>query len=195
MIDHQFITGFVLAGGESRRMGVDKGMLSHNGKPMIEHVIQALLPHAKPIFILANNDNFNHFGYPVFSDQIKNSGPISGICNGLTISNTEWNIFVSCDSPFITPELISFLITQSNGYEAVVPSYKGKIYPLTAIYKSSCLVVFKNLLEQKKLRVKDALPLLNVKTVELSDDLPFFHEKLLININTPEDYEKHKNYC
>ncbi len=55
--------------------------------------------------------------------------------------------------------------------------------------------MFKNLLEQKKLRVKDALPLLNVKTVELSDDLPFFHEKLLININTPEDYEKHKHYC
>lgn len=190
----QQITGFVLAGGKSRRMGVDKATLNINNKPMIEHAISTLLACTKSIILLANNEDYNRFGYPVFPDKIKDSGPISGICNGLMISNTTWNVFISCDSPFINPQLISYLISRSNSFDAVIPSYKGTTYPLTALYNLSCLPVFKSHLEQKKLRVKDALSLLNVNIVELGPDLPFFNEKLLTNINTPEDFEKHKHY-
>ena len=195
MTNQQSITGFVLAGGESRRMGVDKGTLSLNGKSMIEHVIQALTPCTKSITILANTNKFNRLGYPVFSDDIKNSGPLAGICKGISISNTEWNAFVCCDSPFISTEFISFLISQKEGFEAVVPTYKGKIYPLSAIYKRSTLSVFQSQLDHQKLRVKDALLSLNVKTIELTDELSFFNEKLLTNINTPQDFEKHTHYC
>lgn len=195
MTNQQSITGFVLAGGESRRMGVDKGTMKLNGKPMIEHAIQALIPCTKPIIILANTNKFNHFGYPVFSDDIKNSGPLAGICKGLSISNTEWNAFVCCDSPYINTELISFLISQKEDFEAVVPSYKGRIYPLSAIYKLSTLSVFQNQLDHQKLRVKDALLSINVKTIELTEEMPFFNKKLLTNINTPEDFEKHTHYC
>ncbi|MBL6663341.1 MAG: molybdenum cofactor guanylyltransferase [Flavobacteriales bacterium] len=195
MTQEQELTAYVLAGGKSSRMGQDKGLLFLNGTPMVKYVLNALKNHAQSIVILANNDSYNHFGHPVFKDEVKNSGPLSGLCKGLSISKTDWNIFLSCDNPHIHSDFISFLISKKEGYQAVVPYYKNKSYPLTAVYHTSCFEVFNNQLKNKKLKVKEALSLIKVKLIDVHNDYPLFNEKLLTNINTPEDFEKHKNYC
>jgi len=191
----QIPTGFILAGGKAKRLnGVDKGLLKIQGKSMIEHTINTLKKCTHPIIILSNNNNYKSFGYPIFADEVKNSGPLSGICKGLSITNTDWNVFMTCDSPFVKQELVQFLINQTANHQAIIPSYKGKIYPLNALYHRSSLGVFKNQLNNKHLKVKDALVFLKVKTVELNEEHPFFNQKSLTNINTFEEYEKYRYY-
>ena len=151
------ITGFVLAGGKSTRMGRDKGLIVLNNKRMVEFAIQALKPICRSIIILSNQEEYKALGYPVYPDTIKNKGPLAGICTGLSITETSWNVFTCCDSPFVTPTLFSFLLNESKGYEAVVPWYDGKVYPLTAAYHASCLKPFEKQVQNEKLKVKEAI--------------------------------------
>ncbi len=192
-IDIKHTTGFVLAGGNSRRMGRDKGLILMDGEPMIQHSIQALKPLCKNIIILANTDNYSNIGYPVYKDHVKDSGPLAGICTGLSISKTDHNIFVSCDSPFVTTELISLLLKHSNNFDAVVPSYENKLFPLTAIYKRSCLNIFENRLKRRLLKVKEATKFVNTNIIELTSAIPFIDKKILTNINTPEELENNNS--
>ena len=73
------ITGIILSGGKSLRMGQDKGLMSLDGKFMIEHVIDHIKPLCKQILISANQEEYHKFGYPVVRDEIKDIGPAGGI--------------------------------------------------------------------------------------------------------------------
>lgn len=194
MIQQQQITGFVLAGGKSSRMGRDKGTTLLNGKQMIEYAIDALKPVCTNLVILANQDYYGSLGYPVYKDLVKDCGPLAGICTGLSATKTQLNVFVTCDAPFVSSSLLLFLVGEIRYYDAVVPIYGNKIYPLTAVYKKSCLPVFKESLAQRKLKVKEAIGLMNTKKVELTTELPFFNHKTLTNINTPKELQKNEYY-
>lgn len=74
------VGAIILAGGKSSRMGVDKGLMLLNEKPMVQHVIDAVKLVADEIIIVANNKEYKQFGYTVISDEIENAGPLAGIC-------------------------------------------------------------------------------------------------------------------
>jgi molybdopterin-guanine dinucleotide biosynthesis protein A len=181
------ITGLLLAGGASSRMGCDKALLHLNGKAMIEYSIDALKPVCTNIAIIANNEQYRKFGYPVYADLIQDKGPLAGICTGLTVSQTDLNIIMSCDSPFITDELLSFIVKQADGFDVAVPCFQGEVYPLTAVYKKVCLKTFEAQLKKNILSVKEALQQVKTKYVNMTFDLKFFTYKMLSNINTIED--------
>ncbi|MEO6902558.1 MAG: NTP transferase domain-containing protein [Bacteroidia bacterium] len=77
------ITGIVLAREKSSGMGTDKGLTLLNGKPMMEHILNALFPCVNDILIVANNQNYTTFGYPIYEDVIKDCGPMGGTYTGL----------------------------------------------------------------------------------------------------------------
>ena len=83
------ITGIILAGGQSSRMGSDKGLISFNGSLFIEHVIKALKPLVKNIIIVSNNPDYDTFGYKRVSDLI--NFPLmyssANICNLYSLLN------------------------------------------------------------------------------------------------------------
>ena len=90
------ITGIILAGGKSSRMGTDKGLLLLNGKPMVKYVIDVLSKVTSKIIIIANNDEYKQFGYKVYSDLIKDKGPVGGIYTAMNYTNSNTNICISC---------------------------------------------------------------------------------------------------
>ena len=100
------ITGVILAGGKSSRMGTDKGVLELNGKKIIEHIIYSIKPVVDEIIIISNSNNYDYLGFKVYSDIIKERGPLAGIHTALTHTTTERNLIVSCDIPFINSELL-----------------------------------------------------------------------------------------
>jgi molybdopterin-guanine dinucleotide biosynthesis protein A len=82
------ITGLILAGGKSSRMGEDKGFLLRNGKPFIQYSIDALTPLVSEIIIVSDHPKYDVFRLKRINDITKNSGPVAGICSGLEASST-----------------------------------------------------------------------------------------------------------
>lgn len=103
------ISGLILAGGRSSRMGGnDKGLLNLLDRPMIEHVIQSLEPQVDQILISANRhiEQYQKYGYQVLLDDYDDfRGPLAGMARGLSQSNSEYLLTVPCDGPMLPSDL------------------------------------------------------------------------------------------
>ena len=187
------ITGIILAGGKSSRMGTDKGMILLNGKKFIEHIINALSPNVNQIIIIANNDNYNELGYKVYKDLIEDSGPLGGIYTGLKLSTTEKNIVLSCDTPFITTEFIKFIISNSNDSEITVPVFKNNTEPLCAVYSKNITQNIYDLIVNNELKMQNVLKKFKTKELQINSNHTMFSENLFQNINTPQELNSQNN--
>lgn len=180
----------ILAGGKSSRMGQDKGLMLINEKPLIKHVIDECELFSKNIIIISNNEDYQQFGYPVYSDLIKDIGPIGGIYTGLTKSEHELNFVVSCDTPFINVKLIEKLNGLIDSNEIVIPSFNGRLNPLMGFYKKAILSAIKKQIEQKVYKVMLAIEDSKLLKVDVSDR----NEKEFLNLNDKNDILKIENF-
>lgn len=181
------ITAIILAGGKSSRMGRDKGLVNLNGKAMISHVLASVRHIANNIIIVANNNKYNQFGYIVYGDILKDCGPMGGIYSGLTYSTTENNLVISCDIPFISTELLGYIVKNSYDCDIAIPVHNEKLEPLCAIYSKKCVQKLKDLLLKKELKMHDALSNFHVKQIIISPQQNFYSEKLFQNINSKDE--------
>lgn len=114
MLGRETITGLVLAGGQGRRMGgLDKGLQPLDGRPLVEHALQALAPQVGPLLISANRhlDIYRRFGHPVWPDDLPGQpGPLAGLLAGLSHCTTPWLVSVPCDSPRLPAHLVAELM-------------------------------------------------------------------------------------
>lgn len=180
------ITSIILAGGKSSRMGEDKGFVHLKGKYMIQYVIDVARNISDNILIISNNSEYRSFGYTVFSDIIRQCGPLGGIYTGLVHSQTESNLILCCDLPFITENAVKYIIGKSKGYDVTVPVIDGKMEPLCALYQKRCSEKFKESLLRKELKISDVVKTLNTNMVDITSrkniGIGAFR-----NINTPSD--------
>ena len=97
------ITGVILAGGRGRRLGgVDKGLVEHRGRPLVEWVLETLRPQVGGIVINANRsqDRYRTYDWPVISDRLEGfQGPLAGIAGALATVSTPWIMTLPCDGP------------------------------------------------------------------------------------------------
>lgn len=104
------VTGLVLAGGLGRRMGgEDKGLVPLAGRPMVEHVLDALRPQVGAILINANRnrERYAQYRYPVITDTLDGFlGPLAGVLSALPHVATEFMVTVPCDAPLVAPDLV-----------------------------------------------------------------------------------------
>lgn len=107
------ISAVILAGGKARRMeGRDKGLQLLGEKPLVEHILERLTPQIHNISINANRnqDAYAQWGYPVFSDELPDfQGPLSGMLTALSRAETNFVLFVPCDTPFFPLNLLEKL--------------------------------------------------------------------------------------
>lgn len=107
------INAVILAGGQARRMGgVDKGLQLWQGKPLVEHCYQRLLPQIEHISINANRNfaEYEKLGLPVFADELADfQGPLSGMLTALKRAETDFVLFVPCDCPNLPLNLLEKL--------------------------------------------------------------------------------------
>lgn len=181
------MTGIILAGGKSSRMGEDKGFLKIGKKTYTEILINTLNNIFDDVIIIANNQDYNQFGIPVFEDLYTNKGPLAGIFTGLKKSKTDINFFIPCDSPFLNEQLIKQLMVDVNNHDAVIPTFNNRVYPLTAFYSKTCIPQFEDALINNRLKVKAEIENINHKLVAFGNEF----EKNFINFNSPEDISKY----
>jgi len=187
MIGKKDITGIILAGGKSSRMGSDKGFLELNNKPFVQYSIDAVTPLVSKIIIVSDHSTYDSFGLTRVTDHIKDAGPISGIYSGLEASDTEYNLILSCDIPLITSEVLEKLIHEIDSTTEIIQAESnGKSMPLVALYKRSVKTKFLELLQNEERRLRIAVKQCNFKNVALDKT----NEKATMNINTKEDFKQ-----
>ncbi len=181
------ITGIILAGGKSSRMGTDKGFISYQNKPFTAAIIQALEPIVTNIILVSNHSKYDIFKYTRVPDLVENSGPVAGIYTGLEFSKTTYNLVLSCDVPLVKTDLLQRLVQEiETGYDVVQFTSQGKTTPLIALYNKHCSEHFKKELEEGEKRLLKVLDKLNVKTLTVHAE----DEVYLKNINTPNELKE-----
>ena len=196
-------SGIILCGGQSRRMGQDKGSLIIKDKPMIKYILSTLNNEMDEVIIVLNDieriDKYMEFIDPqdynyelIFTeDKIKNKGPISGILTGLENISTDYAIVFPCDNPFVTKKTIQTLFNEiEENIQAVVPYHddKNKLKtsePLHSIYNKNIVPIIKDLILKDSLHIKGAIEKIDTKFV-LIDNKKIL-KKEFRNLNRPED--------
>jgi molybdopterin-guanine dinucleotide biosynthesis protein A len=187
----QKITGIVLAGGESSRMGVDKSLLKWKGKTLTEHVIDTLNPLCNKVVISSNKKVYDFTGCETWPDEIAQQAPIIGIYSCLKRSETEINLVLSCDMPLITAELLKLLINSSHNYSLVVPVHdNGMIEPLCGVYKRTIIPVMEKCILDENLSMHKFLEACDTLYFKIDNESEFYSTQLFSNINTRDDLAK-----
>jgi len=184
------ITGIIIAGGKSSRMGTDKGFLMLDGDSFMSRIIKALKPLVTDIIIVSNNTDYDVFNLKRVDDIILDAGPLAGLYSGLYHSNTENNIVLSCDVPLINTTILKTLTIQvSEDIDVVQIESNHKTMPLIALYKKQCMQQCLELLEQGERRLRFAVSQFKTKTIVLDQHL----EQYVKNINTINQLNAIKN--
>ena len=183
------VTGIILSGGKSTRMGQDKGLLELNGKPMIQHVIDHIDPICDQILISTNEKKYEDFGFPVYKDVITDIGPAGGIISCLDHSANNKNLIISCDLPYTSTNFIRKLLDLSSDYEITLPKYGPHLQPLCAVYSKRVYKTFKECVTMGVYSLKSIIMEFQVQVIE-QDAIPEFDfSKELNNINSKDDLE------
>lgn len=189
VINKKKVSGIILSGGKSSRMGSEKGLKIFRGKPLVEYAIEALSPYCGNLILSTNNPSYyKKYELIKIGDEIENIGPMGGIYSCLKKSSTNINIFLSCDMPFVDSNLIKYLMENIDvDIDALVPVHGGnKVEPLCAYYHSGLLSTLKSFVEIKNYKLMDFLDSINTKKLTM-EDWRGYNELYFSNFNTPED--------
>jgi molybdopterin-guanine dinucleotide biosynthesis protein A len=183
------ITGIILSGGKSVRMGENKAFIEVEGIPIINR-IQSLFEKLFEEIIIATNQKelFKNFDAKIYSDLIPNRGVLGGLYTGLFYSSFPYSFCVACDMPFLKKSVIEYLIQSIRDEDVIVPKTKDGLQPLHAIYSKNCLKPIKKIIELGKYKIIDFYTMVKIKIIEEDEfsSLDLKRESF-INVNTPEE--------
>ncbi len=181
------ITGIILAGGASRRMGKDKGLCLYNGKELISYSIEILKPICDSIIISSNSpEDYLKFGLQIVEDEIKSIGPIGGIYSCLNQSANTHNLVLSCDTPYIQKESMAYILSNSKGFDIVIPQHRNSYFePLAGYYSSRIVPQIENSIQNKDYKLINLFAKVKFRSIstEVIPGLSLQYK----NLNTPED--------
>ena len=194
------MTGIVLCGGRSTRMGQDKASLRCGDETLLERAVRVVKEVADEVIVVARpvEDRDTGGGNPVLGlpvvlvhDPIADLGPLAGIAAGLSASTTDLNIVIACDMPLIRAAVLRRLLDLRGNADICLAVIDGRASPLCAVYRSSVAVAARQLLAAGERRVMRLLDQVQTKRVDaavfrdLDPDLDSF-----LSCNTPEDLRK-----
>jgi molybdenum cofactor guanylyltransferase len=189
------VEGFILGGGESSRMGVNKGLLEIDGVAVIVRTARVVQSVAGSACVVGGAELYRELGLRVIADDWPSAGPLGGIGTALRASEAEWNLIVACDLPYLTKPWLEFLVARAHASVAgaVVPMNERGAEPLCAMYHARCEGAIRGALEAGTRKVTEGLAQVQVEYLEPAEWKCFDSEGLLFkNMNTPADYEEAK---
>lgn len=199
------VTGTILAGGYSQRMGSDKALLELGGQPVIARVATELAEITDSVLIACGEQErkeYSFLQYPLVVDRYPGCGPLAGIHAAMSCSATEWILVVACDLPFASANFMrhmigaleqgistDILVAATEVRAIVAVSESGRVQPLLGLYHKDVLPSLEAALRSHKLRVMDWLETMNVLYVtEIHESGSPDSTYTLLNMNTPEEY-------
>ncbi|AMV71213.1 bifunctional molybdopterin-guanine dinucleotide biosynthesis protein MobA/MobB [Desulfuromonas sp. DDH964] len=182
------VTGVLLAGGKSRRMGRDKALLELQGEPLFERALALLQDYFPRVLIAGDRPDLARPEVPALADHYPGSA-LGGIHTGLRAAATEWIFVVPCDMPFPDQRIVEALLRLRPGADAVVPRTAHGYEPVFALYHKNCLALMEAQLNQGRFRINELYTQLRLNVLD-GEQLPPGWQRSLTNLNTPEQYTR-----
>jgi molybdopterin-guanine dinucleotide biosynthesis protein A len=186
------VTGFVLAGGKSTRMGSDKAFLEFGDETLLSRALQQVSAVAQEVKIVGQAEKLGGFGVTV-EDLYPERGPLGGIHGALTSTSTELNLMLAVDMPFVEATFLEYLIAQAreSGAVVTVPHAGGGFQPLCAIYRREFAAVAEESLREGRNKINPLFERVATRVIEESELVRAgFSAEMFRNLNTPQDFEE-----
>jgi molybdenum cofactor guanylyltransferase len=187
------VVGFILAGGKSTRMGMDKAFVGFDGCTLLARALDLVHSVTSNVYIVGAQEKFSGFA-PVVEDIFHDRGPLGGIHAALRSSVTELNLMLAVDMPFVTSPFLQYLISEARaagGASVVVPRSDDRWQPLCAVYRGS----FADAAEMSLLAGRNKIDLLfdeaETRVIGKAElDRMGFSSSIFRNLNTLEELEE-----
>jgi molybdenum cofactor guanylyltransferase len=192
------VGGYILAGGGSTRFGRDKALVVIGGKPMLARMIELLQSVPMKGKVIAAREKYSALGAEIIEDRWPGEGPLGGIITALedaakSAARPEWNVILSCDMPFLTPEWTRYVATRAarSAAQVILPHSTGGPEPLCACWRTDAAETLRVAFEKGVRKVTDGVALLRSEVLDETDWKRFDSAgRLFWNMNTAADFEE-----
>ena len=184
------VTAFILAGGRSARMGQDKSDLVLDGQTLLERAEKLVRGVSERVRVCGPQDKL---GAAAVEDAFPGQGPLAGIHAALKASDTDLNLILAVDTPFVRPEFLEILIAEaaSSGAVVTVPFVGGRYHPLCGVYRREFAGLAESALRSRNNKIELLFPETSVRTVTDAEITKLaFDARMFDNLNTPADFER-----
>jgi len=186
------MSGVVLAGGSSRRMGRDKALVELDGEPLVARAVRLLSGLCSDVVVASGDgrrlDGAGAGSYRQVADVVPDAGPVAGIAAGLEAARHTLVAVVAVDMPDANPALLALLADLWRGEPAVVARSRGRLEPLHAVYARHAAPALRSFLAAGRRSVREALAGLGARVVEQEEWLPVDPSGAFArNLNVPGD--------
>ena len=188
------LTGVLLAGGKSRRMGIDKRFLKLGAETLLQRALRVYESLFAEIVIVVAQPmaELSHTGHRVVADLIPDCAALGGLYTGLSVASSSRVFAAACDMPFLNSAVIGHLLKCGDA-DVVMPQLTTGLQPMHAVYSKACLPYFERMLATRNLSIQAVLEQRELRIRLVPEEvLCVFDPELLSfqNLNTPEDVER-----
>ena len=187
------VTGVLLAGGKSRRMGEDKRYLVVGEQTLLERGLAVLHSIFQEVLVVIAQDSLPlKVAARVVRDLVPDCGSLGGLYTGLMQATTPYIFVAACDMPFLDPAVITQFTSRGASADIVMAKLAARLHPMHALYSKGCLPVLEQMIRARQLKVQEMLShaSLHVRYVTDADLLTIDPSgRSFQNVNTPADLE------
>lgn len=184
----ELLVAGILAGGRSRRLGVDKAFISWRGRSLLEHSIRGASCLTSDIYILAKDAQpYRGFGCPVLPDSGGAPTPLSGIVTVAPLVN-DWLLLTACDILVLRRDIFRELwMHRAPGRAVVLESPEG-LQPFAALYPAGLLHMWVEAFERGRYRLQRTLETMPKTVLPITGlEKKYGQSPLLVNVNSFDD--------
>ena len=185
------ITGILLAGGMSQRMGSEKGTLRIGSSLLYQYPLTVLEELCDEILISTCKASLFQEKHRMVCDEVKGIGPLGGIYSCLKQSSTELNLVLSYDMPLVNESMFRLLISEVDNYDIVLPCKpQERPEPLCGIYRKPTLAIIEEMISGNDYAVHHLRTRCKSKIVTISEEMECWRPDLFLSVNSKEDLKR-----
>lgn len=191
--DNSDITGVILAGGQSRRMGFNKAEADMHGQFMLMRMIDKLKEITPSVLVSCGTVVYPYISWPQVPDEQPQCGPLGGIYSVLKASSTSLNLVVSCDMPLVSTSLLKYIVgcaLESVSLITMPIDDEGAPQMMCAVYHKDILPFIEQQIDAHLYKMKSLLDLVSVEYVVIGREHPLYDENAFLNVNSPSNLEE-----
>lgn len=187
------VTGILLAGGKSRRMGEDKRHLVVGEQTLLERGLAVLRSTFQDVLVVIAQDS-PPLGVDarVVRDLVPDCGSLGGLYTGLMQATTPYIFVVACDMPFLDQAVIAQFTSRRATADIVMAKLAARLHPMHALYGKRCLPVLEQMIQARQLKIQELVPHASLRVQYVTETDLFSIDpsgRSFQNVNTPADLE------